>query len=288
MKNSGIQIIIIVVAFLGLLYVANTFLCSQTADPPEIVDIKDIRITELDADSLKLQINVLAKNKNESDINVNHLLLKLLIGSDTLGAVVQDKNIYMKRLDTSYINFLAYLSTIKLIELLSASNDVVTMRVLGTGEANPGFISLPVDVDLSHSFNIKEKLTETVERDIREKNLIDLQNATLKLQGINSSAVEIKIKVNNIYGLDFIVKDYPSEIFVNDSKAGTGNIKEEISISANGNDSYGVAVYRLNNLRTITSLFGSLGGKLAYETKGTLYLEILDYEINFPFNFGGD
>jgi hypothetical protein len=288
MKNSGIQIIIIVVAFLGLLYVANTFLCSQTGSPPEIVDIRDIRITGLNRDSVNLQVGVIAKNKNESDIKVNHLHLNLLIGSDTLGAVVQDKNTFLKRLDTAYVNFIGYLSTVKLIKLLSADNNIVTLRVLGTGEADPGFISLPVNVDLSYSFNVKEKLAETVVRDIREKNLIDLQNATLKLQGINSSAVEIKIKVNNIYGLDFIVKDYPSEIFVNGSKAGTGNIKGEISISGNGTDSYGIAVYRLNNLRTITSLIGSLGGKLAYETKGTLYLEILDHEINFPFNFGGE
>ena len=289
MKNIMFKILMSTVAIIIMFLMVNHFWCATSGIPPELVEVEKIVIEQFDADSINLDVFVFILNKNNFKIEVSDLYANILHNQDTIGFAKKDEQVQLNALDTAAVNFYASLNTEKFIESVSAKNDSLKLRMLGTANADLGLFTVPVDIDLEYSLNIKENISQLVERDIQIENLIELKGGKLKSLGTSESVVEVEFKVQNPYGVDFTVKGYPSIIFINEKEAGSGDIKNVIEIEKNGKNINAVSVYKLDNVKTITSLFGSIfTRKLIYKTTGTLILEILGYKIQFPYSFNGE
>jgi hypothetical protein len=110
------------------------------------------------------------------------------------------------------------------------------------------------------------------------------------LQGksLGESIVEIDFKIDNPYGIEFTVINYPSTISINGKEAGTGNVDDVILVNSKGNESRGKIRYTLSNSKTFASLLGSLfSRKLEYETEGKLLIDIMGFNIEFPYSMKG-
>lgn len=289
MKNKMIKFSFLLISAVAFFLVVNKFLCTPKGVVPEIIDVEDINILEIQIDSLRLDISVIAVNKNNSEIEVVDIYFNLLTGNDTIGNAVRYGETIIDKLDTAEINFIANLSTVKSIELASKEDQSVNLRMLGKATADLGIISLPVDFDITHTFDLKDKLTETIEKDVRDNRLLAVGTAKLKSLRLNSSTVTVEFTLTNPYGIDIVLKGYPSQIYINDNHAGEGDIKSEVLLKQEKSDIKGTVIYELSNVETLTSLFGSiLKRKLAYRTTGILNLEVLGYKIHFPYSFRGD
>lgn len=288
-EKRMIKFAILIISTAVFFFVANTFLCSPTGIAPEIIDVTEIKILELKSDSLKLNINVLALNKNDSDIDIDNVYLNLMIDNDIIGSALSAEEIRMKKFDTSTVSFYANLNTLKAIEIASEKKDTINLRLKGEVTADLGLISIPAEVDLKHKFNLQKKISETVENDTKRNKLLKIGAAKLKSLGLANSTVEVEFKLTNPYGIDILLKDYPSQIYINEDKSGEGNITTEILLQKENLTAEGSVIYELKNVKTISSLFGSiLKRKLEYRTGGIIKLEVLGYNIQFPFNFEGE
>lgn len=267
----------------------NHFWCSSSGIPPELVKVEKIEIQQFDEDSINLDVFVIIQNKNNSKIDVSDLYANILHNQDTIGFAKKDEQVQLNALDTAAVNFYASLNTQKFIKSVSAKSDSLKLRMLGSANADLGLFTLPVDIDLEYSLNIKENISQLVERDIKIEKLITLKSGKLKSLGTSESVVEVEFQVQNPYGVDFTVEGYLSKIFINDKEAGSGDIKNVIEIKKNGKNINAVSVYKLDNVKTIASLFGSIfTRKLIYKTTGTLLIEVLGYKIQFPYSFNGE
>jgi LEA14-like dessication related protein len=289
MKKQMIKFAVIIFSAAVLFFAANTLFCTSKGIAPEIKDITDIKILELRSDSLTLNINVIALNENDSDIEIYDICLSLIIDSDTIGSAYRNEKVRLKKFDTSTVSLSAILNTPKVIDFASVNKNTAKLKFIGDLTADLGLFKLPVGVELEHKFDIQRKITETVESDTRKNKLIKVEAAKLKSVGLDNSTVEIEFAINNPYGVDFLLKDYPSQIYINENKSGDGNIESEILLEKEAMIVKGSIVYMLSNLETISSLLGSvIKRKLNYQTSGTLHLEVLGYNIKFPFNFKGE
>jgi LEA14-like dessication related protein len=289
MKKRMIKFLILLVSAAVLFLAVNTFLCSPKGVAPEIIDVTDIRILKLNPDSLQLDISLLALNKNNSDVEIDNVYLNLLIDKDTIGNAFRNEKIKMKNFDTSTVNFFANLNTLKAIETASKRKDSLEIKMKGEVTANLGLITMPVEVDLSHKFDLQKELTKTIENDTKNNELLKVQSAKLNSFSLGKSTVEVEFKLTNPYGIDIILKDYQSKIFIDENESGEGNISSEINLQKENAAADGSVIYELSNVKTITSLFGSiLKRKLEYRTTGIIKLEALGYNIQFPFNFKGE
>jgi len=283
-KTAGITIL-----FIALFLAANKFLCTHPGSPPEIIDVTSIKILDLNPDSLKLLVTVLAVNKNNYDININRLNLKLIIEGDTLGKAESNEYVEIAPEDTVCFSFNADLNTMKSVRLGSGINDSVEIRLLGGAVANLGLISLPVDIDINYKLNFKEKIREVIENDTEANEVIKIKAARFKPIKLNESAIEVDFTINNPYGIDFVLEGYPSAISINGSIAGTGNLDGAVNVFKKGSVSNGTAQYVLSNTGTVASLIKSfLKKELVYETNGTLQIDILGYKVNLPYSFKGE
>ena len=289
MKKRMIKFTILMVSAVVLLFAANTFLCSPTGVAPEIIDVTDIKILKLKSDSLKLSINVLTLNKNDSDIEIDNIYLNLIIDNNIIGSAFRSEKVTMEKFDTSTINFHANLNTLQIIKLASNKKDTINLRLKGKVTADLGLIDMPVEVDLYHKFDLQKELTETIEQDTKNNKLLKVESAKLNSVSLDESTVEIEFKLTNPYGINILMKDYPSQIIINENKSGEGNISSEILLLEENSIADGSVIYELSNFKIISSLFGSiLKRKLEYQTSGMLKLEVLGYDIQFPFNFKGE
>ena len=220
---------------------------------------------------------------------MSDLYANILHNQDTIGFAKKDEMVQLNALDTAAVNFYASLNTQKFIKSVSDKSDSLKLRMLGTANADLGLFTIPVDIDLEYSFNAKENISQLVEKDVQIEKLIKLEGGKLKSFSSSESVVEVEFKVQNPYGIDFTVEGYPSKIFINDKEAGSGDIKEAIEVEKKGEDIKAVSVYKLDNVKTLSSLFGSIfTRKLIYKTTGTLLIEILGYKFQFPYSFNGE
>jgi len=220
---------------------------------------------------------------------VSDLYANILHNKDTIGIAKKDEMIQLSALDTAAINFYAVLNTQKFIKSVSGKGDSLKLRMVGTANTDLGLFTIPIDIDLEYSFNAKKNISQLVEKDVQIEKLIKLEGGKLKYLGTSESVVEVEFKVQNPYAIDFRVEGYPSKIFINDKDAGSGDIKDAIEIEKNGKDKKAVSVYKLDNVKTIASLFGSIfTRKLIYRTTGTLLIDILGYKLQFPYSFNGE
>ena len=289
MKKTMLKILISTSAVIIAFIMVNRLWCSNSGIPPELLRVEKIEIQHFNADSMNLNVFVIVLNRNNFNIDVSDLYANILHNQDTIGFAEKNEMNQLNALDTAAVNFYATLNTQKFIKSVSNKSDSLKLKMLGTANADLGLFSIPVDIDLEYTFNAKENITQLVEKDVQIEKLIKLEGGKLKSLGTSNSVVEVEFKVRNPYGIKFKVTGYPSKIFINEKAAGNGDIKNTIEIEKNGKDIKAVSIYKLDNIKTITSLFGSIfTRKLIYKTTGTLFLEILGYTIQFPYSFNGE
>jgi len=289
MKKNMFKILISAVAIIIMFIMVNHLWCSASGIPPELMSVEKIDIEQFNAESINLNVFVSILNKNNFKIDVSDLYANILHNKDTIGIAKKDEMIQLSALDTATINFYAVLNTQKFIKSVSGESDSLKLRMVGTANTDLGLFTIPIDIDLEYSFNAKKNISQLVEKDVQIEKLIKLEGGKLKSLGTSESVVEVEFKVQNPYAIDFRVEGYPSKIFINDKDAGSGDIKDAIEIEKNGKDKKAVSVYKLGNVKTISSLFGSIfTRKLIYRTTGTLLIDILGYKLQFPYSFNGE
>lgn len=282
---------IIVTIFLSIILflIVNKFLCSPSGTAPEIIDVRDIRITDFSAESLNLSVTATAVNKNNFEIDVTELSAKIVFKDDAIGVASREAQLTIAPLDTAEFTFTADLVTKKVLNLGSEEIDSIDLELIGSAKADLGIISLPVDVNLNHTFNLKDNISRIVQNDVKQHKILTIVNAKLNSLKPDNSAVEIEFNIKNPYDLEISVLNFPSQLYINDVEAGSGNIVERIIVQPGGKKTNGLMIYKLSNLKTLASLFGSiLKRKIEYETKGLLSISVLGYEIRFPFTHKGD
>jgi len=289
MKILTMKFLFILISAVILFFAVNQFICTPKGSAPEIITVTGINILEVNSDFIKLNVKVLAFNKNKSDISLENINLGLIASGDTLGSAIRSEGITMAAMDTSEIDFSANLVTARFVKLASDNESFINLKITGDAKADLGLISLPVDIDLEYKFDFRKKLIETIQEDTEQKQLITVESASVKSISIEKTTVVIKFTIVNPYGVDLTLKDYPSIIYINESQTGEGNLGTDSLLLNKNSTAAGQVIYGLNNLKSVTSLFSSVfKKKLEYRTSGNLTMEVLGYEIQFPYSFKGE
>ena len=278
----------IVVIGIILFLITNNFICTPSGLAPEFKKIKGTEILKFNSDSLWVSIVALAENKNNFEIDIENLAVNIIHQNDTLGFAERKEKWIIQSLETGDVQFDAVLATKKLLEIISSDEDSLKLILKGSADANLGLITLPVDVNLSFVIAVKDQIAKSIKQDTESDKIITIVSAGLKSKSFGESIVEIDFEIDNPYGIEFSVINYPSKISINGSEAGTGNVDNVFMVNSKGNESKGKIKYHLSNSRTISALFGSLlSGKLEYETEGVLLINIMDINIQFPYSMKG-
>jgi len=289
MKGRMIKFSLPVLIGIVLIFISTKrFICTPSGLAPEFKEIKKTEITKFNSDSLWLTMTATADNKNDFKIEIQNLRVNIINQNNSLG-YAERKDIWeIGASTTGEIEFNSALDTKKILKIVSDETDSLNLRLIGSAEANLGFVMLPVDIDIEFTVPVKDQISKTVKQDTDSDKIITIISAGIKNLNLGEAIVEVEFSIANPYGIEFSVIEYPSTIFINGNEAGTGNISSTILVKAKGEKSEGSISYKMSNPKTLTSLFGSLfSRKLEYETDGVLLINILGYNINIPYRMKG-
>ena len=289
MKGSMFKLILPAVLLAAVIFIAtNKFICSPSGLAPEFKEIEKSKIVKFNSDSIRIDITAIAENRNNFKIEIENLNVTVMQDNLSLGKANRNEKWQIEAEDTGEIQIHSALDTKKILEIISDEPDSLHLKLVGGADADLGLITLPVDIDINFTVPLKEQLAKTIREDTENDKIITISSARFKNLNLGASTVEIGFQIQNPYGIEFSLEGYPSTLFVRDKALGDGNINEKIVIGKKGEVSEGKITYNLSNTKTLTSLFGSFfSGKLEYETKGNLILNILGYDIKIPYTKKG-
>lgn len=277
-------ILLVVVIFIA----TNKFICSPSGLAPKFKEIKKSKIVKFNSDSIWIEITATAENRNNFKIEIENLNVNVMQENLSLGNANRNEKWQIEAKETGEIQIHTALDTKKILKIISDEPDSLQLKLVGTADADLGLITLPVNIDIDFTIPVKEQLAKTIQEDTENDKIIKISSAGLKNLNLGGSTVEIGFQIQNPYGIEFSVEGYPSTLFVGNKNLGEGDINEEIVVRKKGEVSKGKITYNLSNTKTLTSLFGSFfSGKLEYETKGNLILNILGYDIKIPYTKKG-
>ena len=277
-------ILLVVVIFIA----TNKFICSPSGLAPKFKEIKKSKIVKFNSDSIWIEITANAENRNNFKIEIENLNVNVMQENLSLGNANRNEKWQIEAKETGEIQIHTALDTKKILKIISDEPDSLQLKLIGTADADLGLITLPVNIDIDFTIPVKEQLAKTIQEDTENDKIIKISSAGLKNLNLGGSTVEIGFQIQNPYGIEFSVEGYPSTLFVGNKNLGEGDINEEIVVRKKGEVSKGKITYNLSNTKTLTSLFGSFfSGKLEYETKGNLILNILGYDIKISYTKKG-
>ena len=277
-------ILLVVVIFIA----TNKFICSPSGLAPKFKEIKKSKIVKFNSDSIWIEITATAENRNNFKIEIENLNVNVMQENLSLGNANRNEKWQIEAKETGEIQIHTALDTKKILKIISDEPDSLQLKLVGTADADLGLITLPVNIDIDFTIPVKEQLAKTIQEDTENDKIIKISSAGLKNLNLGGSTVEIGFQIQNPYGIEFSVEGYPSTLFVGNKNLGEGDINEEIVVRKKGEVSKGKITYNLSNTKTLTSLFGSFfSGKLEYETKGNLILNILGYDIKISYTKKG-
>ena len=266
----------------------NKFICSPSGLAPKFKEIKKSKIVKFNSDSIWIEITATAENRNNFKIEIENLNVNVMQENLSLGNANRNEKWQIEAKETGEIQIHTALDTKKILKIISDEPDSLQLKLIGTADADLGLITLPVNIDIDFTIPVKEQLAKTIQEDTENDKIIKISSAGLKNLNLGGSTVEIGFQIQNPYGIEFSVEGYPSTLFVGNKNLGEGDINEEIVVRKKGEVSKGKITYNLSNTKTLTSLFGSFfSGKLEYETKGNLILNILGYDIKISYTKKG-
>ncbi len=271
------------------IFAANKFSCSTDAFAPEIKGIKDFEIYEINKNEVLLNVTALAKNKNRFEVLLSDIDLNIFQKNDSLGTAKGKDEINIPSDSTGEIKLMLNIPIKKLAQILAGGEDTLTLNFKGKLNAKMSVINMPVDVDIPFKVNLREQFINVLTNETQNEDIVQINKAELVDITLSKSKVRINFTFRNPYGIEFKLLKYPAKIKINGKYAGNGDLESPLIVGINSNEAQGDLLFNLSNFNSATSLLNSLlSRKLEYETEGELYIDMLGYNISFPFSFKGD
>lgn len=256
---------------------------------PEIKGIKDLKINHLTSSELNLDITIQIENSNFFELNLREISLFLISQKDTIGFLDEPKEIIIPADSILEQRLKVNLETKKVANILKDEKDTLKLNLVGLAKSKFLFITFPVKLNTELNFALKENLSNFVQTDSQDKKIIDVKSARINKIGLTESQLLINFTLNNPYEVKLKLVDYPSEVYINETKSGEGSLQNEIEADSLQSDVEGTFVFDLNNFQAVKSVFGVLlNQKLEYRTKGFLVIEIVGIRVKLPFTYSGD
>jgi len=283
---------------------------------PEFERLNDVELKELNPDYADMELSIVISNKNWYGITVKSLNLAI---SDTnnvkLGDIVMTQPLKIKKHAADTVYFEILMETRKVTRLVSHNAQKVEFVVRADAVAKVFGISKRVRIKQKQEINftkILEQILPSIPSDItvptiktgsRKKVLISntpkpsspikadifkVMKTSITDVGLKETELTVKFLILNPYGLSFNIRDFPSDIWVNDKYAGKGKLAKLINFNENIFSAEGELVFNLNNFNSILLASNALLKRdMNYQVNGTLLAEGFGAKISKPFKFKG-
>lgn len=283
----GIYIISIIIVLLSL----SKLFYSDLIKYPEFGKIENVQIVELNNETLRLSLAIETFNPNSFSQKITDGNFSIFENNANIGSANIIKGFSIEPDTSGIVEMDVNLKTIELSKIVSEKKKYIEVNLLGEIDSKVLFFDISPTINLPYRLNIFEILTNCLEDDSKNQKIVKINSTTINHISLGKTNATTTFTFLNPYKLEFTLESYPCKIYFNNNYAGDGNVLKSINIRNGQKQAKGQFKFVLNNFNLSESLlqnFLNLNTKWDYETKGTLNLQILGYNISIPYNYQGE
>ncbi len=283
---------------------------------PQFERLNEMELKDLTPDHTSLDLSIVINNPNWYAITVKSLDIEVQnMSQERLGDIIMTEPLKISKHESDTVYFKIDLETRKVTKLLSHNAQKVEFIVKANALAKVFGISKRVKLEQAQSVNFTQILEEllpslpsefeipTIIADKKRNQVIRsipkspspikadifrVVKTSITDVGLKETELTVKFLMLNPYGLSFIFRDFPAEVWINDKYAGKGKLAKPLYFDENIASNEGELVFELNNFNSILLASKALFKKdMNYTVKGQLFAEGFGTKISKPFNFKG-
>jgi len=283
---------------------------------PVFERVNEVELIDLNPDYARVDLSIVISNPNWYGITVKKLEVEITDTSSVkLGNIVMTQPLKIKKHAADTVYFEILMETRKVTKLVSHSAPKVEFLVKANALAKVFGISKRIKIQQKQSINFTQilaKILPSIPSDIDIPTIIADKKRKVVVQsppkptspikvdifkvmktsitdvGLKETDLTVKFIMLNPYGLSFTIRDFPSEVWINDKLAGKGKLAKPIIFDENVYQAEGQLVFTLNNFNSILLASKALLKKdMDYRVNGTLMVEGFGAKISKPFKFKG-
>jgi LEA14-like dessication related protein len=304
-----------------LLLIPALFSACSLFQTPKFEGVNEFQLKELTPDHTNVDLSIVISNPNNYSITLKSLNIEVMDCSrDRLGTVTMSKPLLMHKNSADTVYFQIQLDTRKVTKLACHSSRNVEFLVRAEAVAKVFGVTKKVTKELPNQINLTQILEEmlpkvptdytipTINTDSLKKSKKNLVVTDPKIAngshsqadmfkiiktsvtdiGLKETELTVKFILLNPYGVSFVLRDFPADIWINDKFAGKGRLDSPIIFDENIYSADGELKFELNNFNSLKLAANALVKKdMNYRVEGTLLVDAFDTHITKPFRFKG-
>ena len=285
---------------------------------PKFERVNNVELKDLTADHTNLDLSIVISNPNGYSITVKSLDVEIMDKTrDRMGLVTMTKPLEMRKNSADTVYFEIQMDTRKVAKIVSHSSEKVEFIVRAQAVAKVFGVTKKVTKELPNELNftkileemlakipsdydiptIKTKTGKHIVRDPKitpsdgsaaKPDIFKIMKTSITDFGLKETELTVKFIMLNPYGLSFVIRDFPSDIWVNEKYAGKGKLNKAIMFNENVFSAEGELVFDLNNFNSLLLAAKALVKKdMNYNVSGTLLVDGFGTNISKPLRFKG-
>lgn len=261
--------------------------CKTIYQEPIIRQVHDVRVQSFGTDKIEVTVCIEVKNPNRYTLNLEKLNLDVL-NKDRLriGFATLDKEVSIPAGKSNTLDLSVKIDTRQAMKLVSGTRRSILLYISGTGRGRVKGFSKNFSFEESYDLDMMQHIQDFLPRfQAGGQDLFRIKNASIDRVKLGETTIRLEFLVLNPYGLSFSIKDFPSQIIVNDKELGKGSMQFPLVFTEDTFSRDGVLLFKLNNLKSLgMAAKGVWTGEIAYEVKGNVLINVFGTDLEKPYN----
>ncbi len=262
--------------------------CKLLFQAPIVNQIQDLKLTSFSPDHIEVKVSLLVSNPNRYSLAVEKLSLNLLDKNRIrIGFAQIDQGVQIPGKKETTIALTARIDTRQAVKIVSHSDQKILIFIEGNGVGRARGFSKSFTFEEKYSLDIRKYIQELLPKFSADgQDLFRVLNTSIDSITIGETTIKINFMLLNPYGLSFSLKNFPSELYINEKMVGRGYLQNTLQFDENVFYRDGAMIFKLNNLKSITGAAkGVLKGEISYNVTGKVQLQTMGIEFERPYQF---
>lgn len=255
---------------------------------PKIEKLNKVEMLTLTPDRLSVKLGLAVNNPNfyalrieEADFDIYNLKA-VQVGTGEL-----EESVRIGSRSSGNVNLILYLDTRKAVKTVDTDKRKLGIIIHGRAKAKALIFSRTQIINQRYEISIEDYIQKWIPNlTMANKEFFRITNTEVESNN-TETRIRVHFEMSNPYGLDYELKAFPAQIFINDIHAGEGKLDAPVIMTEETETQSGIMTFTLQNASSLSSLGRSLlTGELSYEVRGDIHYSVFGVELQNEFKFG--
>ena len=262
--------------------------CSMLVKKPKIEKLNEVEVLTLTPDSLSVKLGLEVNNPNFYTLRIEEVEFDVYdLKAVQVGTGELKESVRIGSRSSGNVTLILYLDTPMAVRTIDTEKRMLGIIIQGKAKAKALVFSKTQIINQRYEVSIVDYIQKWIPNlTMCNKEFFRITDTEVE-SGQTDTRIKVHFEMSNPYGLDYVLREYPAQIFINGALAGEGQLDEPVVMTGETKTQAGVMTFTLQNTSSLSSLGTSpLSGELSYEVRGEIYYSVFGVEMQNEFKFG--